>query len=77
MTIIAPMTRPSSSPGEVQPLTALLLYQVEQRIIGTLHPLTAMARDRMSAPRPMIPLLRVKCRIFTILKILYHAFFLT
>ena len=44
MTIIAPMTRPSSSPGEVQPLTALLLYQVEQRIIGTLHPLTATRR---------------------------------
>lgn len=54
MTIIAPMTRPSSSPGEVQPLTALLLYQVEQRIIGTLHPLTATRRGQavLGAGRP-------------------------
>jgi len=55
MTIIAPMTRPSSSPGEVQPLTALLLYQVEQRIIGTLHPVTATRRGQavLGAGRPL------------------------
>ncbi len=40
MTIMAPTALPPS-PGDVQPLTALLLYQVEQRIIGTRHPLTA------------------------------------
>ncbi|HRY14769.1 MAG TPA: PRTRC system protein B [Candidatus Competibacteraceae bacterium] len=53
MTIISPMTFPPS-PGEVQPLTALLLYQVEQRIIGTLHPLTATRQGQaaLGAGRP-------------------------
>ena len=45
MTMIVPIAFPPS-PGDVQPLTALLLYQVEQRIIGTLHPLTATRGDR-------------------------------
>jgi PRTRC genetic system protein B len=53
MTIMAPTALPPS-PGDVQPLTALLLYQVEQRIIGTLHPLTATrgGQAALGAGRP-------------------------
>ena len=45
MPIVAPLEPPAFA-GEVQPLTALLLYQTEGRVLGTLHPLTATRRGQ-------------------------------
>lgn len=53
MPIVAPLEPPAFA-GEVQPLTALLLYQTEGRVLGTLHPLTATRRGQaaIGAGRP-------------------------
>ncbi len=53
MPIVAPLEPPAFE-GEVQPLAALLLYQAEGRVLGTLHPLAATRRGQaaIGAGRP-------------------------
>jgi PRTRC genetic system protein B len=53
MPVVAPLEPPAFD-GEVQPLAALLLYEIEGRVLGTLHPLTATRRGQaaIGAGRP-------------------------
>ncbi len=53
MPIVAPVEPPAFA-GEVQPLAAVLLYQSEGRVLGTLHPLSATRRGQavIGAGRP-------------------------
>ena len=53
MPIVAPLEPPAFA-GQVQPRAALLLYDTESRIIGTLHPLSATRRGQavIGAGRP-------------------------
>jgi PRTRC genetic system protein B len=53
MPVVAPLELPAFE-GQVQPLAALLLYETEGRVLGTLHPLTATRRGQavLGAGRP-------------------------
>lgn len=53
MPIVAALEPPAFA-GEVQPLAALLLYETEGRVLGTLHPLSASRRGQavIGAGRP-------------------------